>query len=106
MKYNKQIILLPKGQFKSLEYITIPGLINSFINITLMFASILFLFSLLFGGIKIILSSGSKDKLDQAKRQLINAFLGIFIVFSIYALMNILNQFYGIDLLTFEIPIL
>ena len=89
-----------------LEDVTIPGLINAAINMILIVAALLFVFSLLTGGIKIILSGGSKDKMDEAKRQLVNAIVGIFIVFSVYAAMGFVSTFYGIDLLTFEIPTL
>ena len=100
------ILLLPKGQFTPLENVTIPGLVNAAINLILIVAAILFVFSILTGGIKIILSGGKGDRMDEAKRQLSNALIGIFIVFSIYAAMNLVSQFYGIDLLTFEIPTL
>ncbi len=100
------IILLPKGQFTPLENVTISGLINAAINLILVVAAILFVFSLLIGGIKIILSGGAKDKTEDARRQLVNAFVGIFIIFSVYAAMNFISQFFGIDLLTFEIPTL
>ncbi len=106
-KYNIQPLdLLPKGQFVPLSSITITGLINAAINISLIIASILFVFNLLFGGIKLIISGGGKDKVEIAKRQIINAFIGIFFVFSAWGIMNLLSQFFGIDLLNFEIPTL
>lgn len=98
------ILILPQGQFTPLEEITLPGLINAAVNIILIVASILFVFSILAGGIKMISSGGKSDRMDEAKRQLINAFIGIFIVFCIYAVMNFISTFYGIDLLTFQIP--
>jgi len=101
-----QIITLPKGQFTPLTNVSIQGLVNAAINITLIVASILFVFSLLIGGIKFIISGGDKERSENAKRQVVNALLGVFIVFSSWALINFISQFFGIDLLTFEIPTL
>ena len=98
--------MLPRGQFTPLENVTLPGLVNAAINLILVVAALLFVFSILTGGIKIILTGGRGDKMDEAKRHLTNAFVGIFIVFSIYAAMSLVSAFYGVDLLTFEIPTL
>jgi hypothetical protein len=101
-----QLQLFPKGQFTPLENITVSALISSALNFILIIAALLFVFNLLFGGIKIILSGGEKDKLDIAKRQLVNSFIGITIVFSSWAILGLVSQFFGIDLLTFDIPTL
>ena len=100
------ILMLPRGQFTPLEEVSMPGLVNAAVNLILVVAAILFVFSILIGGIKIILSGGRGDKMDEAKRHLVNAFIGIFIVFSIYAAMSLVSTFYGVNLLTFEIPTL
>lgn len=104
MIFQAPIMMLPQGQFTPLEEVTVAGLINAAVNMVLIVAALLFVFSILTGGIKMILSAGKGDKMDEAKRHLVNAMVGIFIVFSIYAAMNLVSTFYGIDLLTFEIP--
>src|SRR3990170_7147760 len=96
--------LLPKGQFKPLNEITIAGLLQAFVHIVIITASVLFVFNLLFGGIKLILSGGNRDKAEESRRQIVNAFLGVFIVFITWAILGFLSQFFGIDLLSFEIP--
>lgn len=106
MLFQAPILVLPQGQFTPLEEVTIPGLINAAINIVLIVAAVLFVFSLLSGGIKIILSGGKSDKTDEARRQLVNAIVGIFIIFAAWGIMNLISNFYGINLLTFEIPTL
>lgn len=100
------IIIQPGGQFRPLLDITLEELISALVPLVLIIASILFVFNLLFGGIKVILSGGDKDKLDEAKRQLVNALLGLVIVFSTWAVIGLVSQFFGINLLTFEIPTL
>jgi len=100
------IITLPQGQFTPLNEVTIPGMISAAVNITLIIASVLFVFSILIGGIKFILSGGDREKSDNARRQIVNALIGVFVIFSAWALLNLLKEFYGVDLLTFEIPTL
>ncbi len=98
--------LLPKGQFVPLNSVTITGLISAAINISLIIASLLFVFNLLFGGIKMIISGGDKERAENARRHVVNALIGVFLVFSAWAILNLLSQFFGIDLLNFEIPTL
>jgi len=100
------IITLPKGQFTPLNDITIEGLISAAITISLVVASVLFVFNLITGGIKFIISGGDKERTENAKRQLVNALIGIFVVFTSWALLNFASQFFGINLLSFEIPTL
>ncbi len=102
----KPVITLPKGQFTTLNDVTIPGLISAAVNLLLVVASLLFIFNLLFGGIKFIISGGDKERVDNAKRQLLNALIGIFVVYCSWAILNFVSTFFGINLLSFEIPTL
>ena len=56
------------------------------------------------GGLKFILSGGKSEKFDEAKRQIINALIGVIIVFTTWASLGLISRFFGIDLLNFEIP--
>jgi hypothetical protein len=98
--------LIPKGQFTPLQQITIPGIIAAFVNLLLIYASIAFVFSILGAGFKFMLSGGDKEKMRTAGRQLFNAFVGIVLVFSTWGIMGLVNNFFGINLLYFEIPTL
>jgi len=94
----------PQGQFESLKYISADNIVSSFVLILLTVSSILFLFNLLFGGIRWMLSGGEKERVDRAKRQLINALIGLVIVFSAFAIVDLINVFFGINLFLLEIP--
>ncbi len=100
------VLLKPQGQFTPLAALTLNGLVNAFIIFSLVISSTLFIFALLFGGIKIIISGGKKDKMDEAGRQIVNALIGILIVFSTWAVLSFVSYFFGINLSTFEIPTL
>ena len=97
---------MPKGQFAPLSEITFEALISSAVNLVLIVASILFVFNFLIGGIKFMLSGGNKEKRDSAKRQLMNAILGIIIIFSSWAVLGFVGEFFGVDFSTFQIPTL
>jgi len=98
--------LIPRGQFTPLKDVTIAGLISAAVNMVLIISAILFVFSLLTGGVKFILSGGRGEKMDEARRQLVNALIGIAIVFSTWALLSFTGEFFGIDFTRFEIPTL
>ena len=98
------IEILPKGQFAPLNNIRITDIISACVVIVMVVASIAFVFSLLFGGIKWILSGGKKEKADEAKAQIVNAIIGIFVVFTSWALINLVSTFFGINILEFNIP--
>jgi hypothetical protein len=54
---------------------------------------------LLWGGIQWITAGGDKDALEKARRKLINALIGLAIVFSAYAILFILRTLFNINLI-------
>lgn len=106
MNQLRVLNILPKGQFTPLSELTIPGLINAGINLILIIVILSFLYSFFTGAIKLMVSGGNKEKLDTARRQLVNAFLGVFFIFTVWAILSYAQEFFGIDLMTFEIPTL
>lgn len=98
------VLLIPKGQFTPLAKLTFEGMISSAVNLVLIVASVLFLFNFLIGGIKFMLTGGNREKLDTAKRQLINAIIGLFIVFSAWSILGFIGDFFSVDFTTFQIP--
>lgn len=98
--------LEPGGQFRPLLDVEISSMVSVTINILLVVTAILFLLQVLFAGIKMILSGGVKEKTDEAKRQLVNAFVGLLIVFSAWAIASYAGVFFGLDILTLNLPTL
>ena len=94
----------PPPEFRNLRNLTIPGMIPSFINLVIIMAVVLFLFSLLLGGLKFIVSGGNKESTEVAGRQVLNAIIGIIIVFSTWAVISLIEQFFGVELTTLEFP--
>jgi hypothetical protein len=72
----------------------IPGLLS----FGLVIGVIVFLFILLQGAILWIASGGDKMKIEQAKSKLSNALVGIIILLSFFAIINLVECFFGIGL--------
>jgi hypothetical protein len=98
-----RLTLPPASQFTHLSYWTLSSLIAAFVNLILVVSAISSFFMLLIGGLKFILAAGEKEATKAATRQMANALIGLVIVFSVYALMNMLSSFFGINLLQYTI---
>jgi len=94
----------PRYQFRNLKNLTIPELIPALVNLIIIASVVLFVFSFLLGGLKMILSGGNKEKTEEATRQILNAVIGIVIVFSTWAIIAFIEKFFGVELTTLELP--
>lgn len=77
----------------------IPGLIR----IAFVIGVIIFFFMLITGAISWISSGGDKGALETARSKITNALIGLVILFSIYAIVYIIEAFFGITILTLDI---
>jgi hypothetical protein len=82
---------------------TIEGLIQFAIIAILAIAGVIFFFMLILGGIKWIMSGGDKTGTEGARKQITAALIGLIIVFSAWAILNLVNQIFGINILNFQI---
>ncbi len=64
---------------------------------------IIFFFMILMGSIKWISSAGDKGALESARGTITNAIIGIIILFSIFAVLDLLHIFFGITIMTLDI---
>lgn len=69
-------------------------IIAGLINLALVVAVIVFFFFLLFGGIQWITSGGDKESLNKAKGKITAAIIGIVLVFSAWAILNLVKYFF------------
>ena len=70
----------------------IPGLIN----LILIAAGVIFFFLVLTAGIGWMTAGGDKEALQKAQKRLISALVGITIVFSTWAIINLVKNFFGL----------
>lgn len=92
------------GQFSNLNNITISSIISAVVIIILIIAALVFFFMLVWGGIRYITSGGDKGQTEAARGQITAALIGLVIVFAAWAIINLVNIFFGINILSLEIP--
>lgn len=64
---------------------------------------LIFFFIMIVGAIQWISSGGDKNALEEAKHKITNAVIGIFILFSVFAILKVIENFFGISILTLDI---
>ena len=98
------INITPGGQFNGLNNITIANIISAIIILVLIIAALIFFFMLVWGGIRYITSGGDKAQTEAARGQITAALIGLVIVFAAWAIINLVNLFFGINILQLNIP--
>ncbi len=80
------------------------GLLRLGVNLVLMIAGLITFFYLLVGGVQWIMAGGDKEGTEKARKRITAALIGLAIVFATYALIFLIGQVFGINLLAVEIP--
>lgn len=93
-----EIDLSAPSDFKSLQNLTPKNSIPAIINIIYIISSLTFFFILLSGGLKWLTSGGDEKKVASARSQITHGFIGLAIVFSVWALTNLISQLFGFDI--------
>jgi len=90
--------------YQNLNQIT-PGRVVSFaVNLLLGLAGILAFIFLLVGGVQWITAGGEKDAVEKGRRKIVQALIGLTIVFSVYAIVFVINTVFAINIMQFTIP--
>lgn len=77
--------------------------LSNFITIFFIVAAITALFVFLIGGIKWIISGGDKEKLASAQGTITAGAIGLVLVFSVYAIIRLIEFLFGLQLITIDI---
>lgn len=107
MAASTTIDLTPKTGtgFDSLSTATVGKIIPAAITIILVFAGVIFFFMLVYGGIRWIMSGGDKANTEGARSTVTAALIGLVIVFSAWAIGQLIGTLFGIDVLqSFDLP--
>lgn len=91
--------------FSPLTGITIPNLLTGAISLVLIVVFVTFFFILVIGGLRWITSAGDDKKLAAAKAQITHALIGLVIILSVWAILNLIQTLFSIDILTDGISI-
>ena len=92
------------GQWFVLSQFSFATVISALITLILVIAAIVFVFMLLWGGFRYISSSGDKAQLEQARGTITSALIGLTILFATWAIINLVENFFGISILNLLIP--
>jgi hypothetical protein len=98
------INLKPGGQFAALGDLTVGGIVSGAIRLVLVIAAIVFFFILVVGGIRWIVSGGDKAQTETARNQITAALVGLVIVFAAWAIVQLINVFFGINIFELSLP--
>ncbi|RLC31705.1 hypothetical protein DRH13_02670 [Candidatus Woesebacteria bacterium] len=98
------INLNPTGEFAALGDLTVGGIVSAFIRLILVIAALVFFFILVIGGIRWIASGGDKAQTETARNQITAALVGLVIVFAAWAIVQLINTFFGVDIFSLTLP--
>lgn len=100
---GSQKIDVSTGVPGNLATLTVPKVISGVINLTVVAAAVIFFFWLILGGIQWIVSGGDKQKTEAARGQITGALVGLVIVFSAWAIAQLIKTLFNIDLFNLTI---
>lgn len=90
--------------FGELTDLSVPVIISGLIRGTLVVAAIVFFFILVIGGIKWIASGGDKGATEGARNQITAALVGLVIVFAAWAIVQLIETFFGVNIFQLKLP--
>lgn len=93
---------IPGSQLADL---TVGQLISTFIRVLLIAAAVVFFFWLVLGGIKWIMSGGDKARVESARDQVTHALIGLVIVFSAFAIAQLIKVLFDVNLFDLQIEL-
>lgn len=93
-------------QFSNLENIDFGSLITIMVSFVLIVAALAFFFIFVIGGIKWITSGGDKGKVEGARSQITAGFIGLVIVFAAWAILDIIENFFDVNLRSFNLDLI
>ena len=78
-------------------------LIPNLVGLAFAIGALVFFFIMIIGAIQWITSGGDKTALEGARGKIANALVGVVILFGLFALLKVLEDFFGINILTLDI---
>ena len=96
----------PSGGFTNLNNVDFQTIITAAIYFVLMVTAIILFFILIGGGIAVILGGARGDQKATGRGQtaITSALIGLLIVFGAWAIMTLIGEFFGVDILRLNVP--
>lgn len=73
------------------------------VGLSFVIGVIIFFFVFIIGAIQWMLSGGDKGAVEQARSKITNAFIGLVILFAAFAVIKVVENFFGTNILTLDI---
>lgn len=80
--------------------------LSNFISLAFGIAGTVTIFMLLWGGFEYVTAGGDKEAAQRAAKRMTNAFIGLALILSLFAIITIIQTLFGIPILNFNIPII
>ncbi|HVF69067.1 MAG TPA: pilin [Xanthomonadales bacterium] len=90
----------------SLNAGSIGNIVSTIVTVLLIAAVLIALFFLIWGGIRWITSGGDKGKVDEARKHIVAAIIGLIIAFLAYFFLQLVLGFFGLQLGDLRLPVL
>jgi hypothetical protein len=101
---NLQNLGQDNKNFGNLTNLTFPSIVSGLIRGALVVAAVVFFFILVIGGIKWIASGGDKAATEGARNQITAALVGLVIVFAAWAIVQLIQVFFGVNIFSLTLP--
>ncbi|HLD91828.1 MAG TPA: hypothetical protein VI795_00365 [Patescibacteria group bacterium] len=83
--------------------ILLSAILPKIIGLLMVFGVVAFLFMLIWGAVSWILSGGDKAHVESARARITSALTGLVLMFSTFAIIKLIETFFGIDILSIDI---
>jgi len=97
------IDITPSGAYAPLNSYKPSQFVTTAINMLLGAGGVMSFIYLLWGGVQWVTAGGDKEGIDKAKRKIMNALIGLVIVFSSYTLLYVIRVLFNINLIQLQI---
>lgn len=92
-------------QPEGMNITNVGTLISGAVGVVLLLAGILVFAMLVWGGVQWIMSGGDKAKTEEARNRITAALVGLAVVASAWAIMKLIEYFFGINVLSENVSI-
>ncbi len=105
-QYNPSgAIEIPRQTVEQFSITSIGEFAGALLSLGLYVSGILFFGSVVMGGFQWIISGGEKSKVEAARGRIMSAFTGLAIVAVSYAVIRVIENFFGISIMKINLPL-
>ncbi|MBI4157521.1 hypothetical protein HY502_01595 [Candidatus Woesebacteria bacterium] len=81
----------------------LAGFLPAAIGLAFLIGILIFFLAMIAGALKWTYSGGDKTMLEDARKQILHAIMGVLVLLSVLAIVKVLESFFGINILSIDI---